>query len=238
MARGIAAALGAPLESLWIGYLGMHHFGWVTEVLWSGLDVMPDLIARLEQIPGLPVDTDLVRALGAIPTAYFKYRYHPDRMLTGQQGKPPRAEQLLELQERILADLEQDDRQEIPDSLVQRGAGWYEAIIVPLLLAHAMDSREVFTLNIRNGTLLPWLPAEAIVELPAVVTGHGFYPLRPARLEPDLQAMVRTNAAMEMLWVEAVVEHARDKALRAMALNPMIHHLDQARAVLREIWPD
>jgi alpha-galactosidase/6-phospho-beta-glucosidase family protein len=39
-----------------------------------------------------------------------------------------------------------------------------------------------------------------------------------------------------MLWVEAVVEGSEEKALRAMALNPLVHSLDQARAILKEIW--
>ncbi len=237
LAQSIADALQAPLEALWVGYVGMHHFGWVTEVRWNGRDVLPELLERLDQVAGLPVDADLVRALGAIPTSYFKYRYHADRMLAGQKGKRPRAEQLLQMQDDILADLQRDDLQGMPDSLVRRGAGWYDRIIVPVLLAHATDSRRVFTLNVRNGDSLPWMPPESIVELPTLVTRQGFYPLQPARLPPDLQAMLRTNAAMEMLWVEAVVERSFDKALRAMVLNPMIQNLDQARAVLQQIWP-
>jgi alpha-galactosidase/6-phospho-beta-glucosidase family protein len=39
-----------------------------------------------------------------------------------------------------------------------------------------------------------------------------------------------------MLWVEAVVEGSREKALRAMVLNPLVHTLDQARAILDHIW--
>lgn len=237
LALGIAAALEAPADELWVGYVGMHHFGWVTEVRWNGRDVMPDLMARLDRVPGLPVDADLVRAIGALPTSYFKYLYHPDRMLAAQQGKPPRAEQLMAMQDRILDDLQQEGLDDVPESLARRGAAWYERIIVPVLLAHANDSRRVLTVNVRNATTLPWLPPEAIIELPAVVTRQGFYPLQPPRVPPDLQAMIRANAAMEMLWVEAVVEADRPKALRALALHRMIQNLDQGRAVLDAIWP-
>lgn len=237
LAEAIAAALGAPVKSLWLGYVGMHHLGWVTEVRRDGRDAMPDLLARLGRFPGLAVDADLVRAIGAIPTSYLKYHYHADRVLAAQAGKPPRAEQLLEMQERILADLQREDLQELPSSILQRGAGWYASIIVPLLLAHAMDARRVFTLNVRNGASLPWMPPESIVELPTLVTRQGFYPLQPAHVPPDLQAVLRMNAAMEMLWVEAVVERSYDKALRAIVLDRRIHSLDQARAVLQRIWP-
>jgi 6-phospho-beta-glucosidase len=232
----VAAALGAPPNELWVGYVGMHHFGWVTAVRWKGRDVLPDLLARAERLPGLPVDADLVRAIGAIPTSYLKYYYHPDRMLVQQKGKPPRAEQLMELERRILADLEDAAADDIPDSLTERGAHWYEEIVVPVLLAHAGDLREVFILNVVNGGVLPWLPPETIVELSAVAGRQGFTPLEPTPAPPDLQAMLRRNAACEMLWVEAVVEGSKDKALRAMALNHLVHNLDQARALLGEIW--
>lgn len=237
LALAIAAALEAPVGQLWVGYIGMHHFGWVTEARWNGRDVMPELMARLERVPGLPVDADLVRALGALPTSYFKYLYHPDRMLAAQQGKPPRAEQLMAMQDEILGDLQQEGLRELPASLVRRGAAWYERIIVPVLLAHATDRREVLTVNVRNATTLPWLPPAAIIELPCLVTRQGFYPLQPPRVPPDVQTMIQTNAAVEMLWVEAVVEDDRPKALRALALHRMIHNLDQARAVLEAIWP-
>ncbi len=237
LATGIAAALGASVEELWVGYVGMHHFGWVTEVRWRGQDVIPDLLSRLDEFPGLPVDADMVRAVGAIPTSYFRYYFHPDRMLTKQQGKPSRAEQLMELEARMLAEYGAHKGPGLPPSLQQRGAHWYEEVVVPVLLAHALDSRRVFILNLPNKTTLPWMPAEAIVELPALVTRQGFYPLDPPSVPPDLRAMLVGNAACEMLWVEAVVERSYEKALRAMMLSPLVHNLDQARAILDAMWP-
>jgi 6-phospho-beta-glucosidase len=223
---GIAVAklVGAPPSEVWVGYVGMHHFGWITEARWDGRDIMPEVLAKIEELPGLPVDADIVRAVGAIPTTYYKYYYHPDRMFEKQHGKPTRAQQLLGLQDKI------------PESLRSRGAAWYEEIVVPVLLAHAMDSKEVFILNVTNGNAIPWMPNKAIVELPVVVTEQGFYPLKPPSVPPDIQAMVRLNAAFEMLWVEAVVENSYEKALRAMMLNHLVTNLDQARGLLDEIW--
>lgn len=236
LARWIAAALEAPLQELWVGYVGMHHFGWVTEVRWHGRDVMPELLARAERVPGLPVDADLVRAIGAIPTSYFKYYYHSDRMLARQKGQRTRAEQLMDLERQMLADYESPAAAGAPESLDARGAHWYEDIVVPVLLAHAGDTRAVFIVNVVNGETLPWMPPEAIIEVPAVVTRQGMIPLEPAKASADLQAMLRRNAAGEMLWVEAVVEGSREKALRSMVLNPLVHTLDQARAILDKIW--
>jgi 6-phospho-beta-glucosidase len=211
----------------------MHHFGWVTEARWRGRDVLPALLARIEDFPGLPVDADIVRAVGAIPSSYFRYYYHPDRMLARQQGRPTRAEQLLELEAQLLADYAAGGAAR----LKERGAHWYGAIVVPVLLAHANDSRAPFILNVTNNGALAWMPPEAIVELPVVVTRQGFYPLDPPNAPPDVQALVRLNATFEMLWVEAVVEQSYPTALRAMRLNHLVPNLDQARALLDAIWP-
>ena len=124
----------------------------------------------------------------------------------------------------------------VPQSLNQRGADWYGKIVVPVMLAHANNTNQVFILNVVNGTAVDWMPPHAIIETPTLVSGSGFYPLQPGKTPLDLQAMVRLNATFEMLWVEAVVERDYDKALRAMMLNHLVTNLDQAKAILSEIW--
>jgi 6-phospho-beta-glucosidase len=238
LAGAVATLVGAPPDEVWVGYVGMHHFGWVTEASWRGRDIMPEVLEKIDDLPGLPVDADIVQAIGAIPTSYFKYYYHSDRMLAKQLGKETRADQLMALQAEIMEDLQAEGLDEMPASLVSRGAAWYEKIIVPVLLAHINDAEEVFIVNVRNGKTVPWMPEDAIVELPTVVTSQGFYPLQPPKAPPDIQAMVRLNAAFEMLWVEAIVEKSYPKALRGMMLNHLVGNLDQARAILKEIWPE
>jgi 6-phospho-beta-glucosidase len=137
----------------------------------------------------------------------------------------------------ILSGYENPDSESALSGLDRRGAHWYEDIVLPVLLAHAGDERSVFILNVSNGTSVPWMPPDAILELPVVVARHGFLPLEPPHAPPDVQATLRLNAAFEMLWVEAVVEHSYEKALRAMMLNHLVRNLDQARDILNEIWP-
>lgn len=235
IAENIAAVLQVPLKELWVEYVGMHHFGWVVKVLWNGRDMMPEILKQLANVPDLPVDAEIAQAIGGIPTHYFKYYYHANRVFEKQKGQEKvRAEQLMELETQVLNDFESGSG--MSDSLKQRGAHWYGAIVVPVMLAHAMNANQVFILNVVNGTTIDWMPAEAIVETPTLVSGHGFTPLLPAKAPPDLQAMVRLNATFEMLWSQAVVEKNSAKALRAMMLNHLVHDLDQAKTILKEIW--
>ena len=234
--EGIAAMLKVPYEELWVEYVGMHHFGWVVKALWKGKDLMPEILAKLEQVPGLPVDADIARAVGGIPTSYFKYYYHANRVFEKQKDQEyVRAEQLMALETQVMKDYE-SGAEGLPEALMQRGAHWYGAIVAPVMLAHANNANEVYTLNVVNGTTIKWMPENAIVETPTLVSAHGFTPLTPAPAPPDLQAMVRLNAAFEMLWVEAVVEKDYSRALRAMMLNHLVQNLDQAKAILKEIW--
>jgi len=237
LGEAIAGLLGAPRHEVLIRYVGMHHFGWVPEVRWQSRDVMPELMDAIEDLSGLPVEAEVVRAVGAIPTSYFKYYYHPDRMLAAQEDKPPRAEQLMKLEAEMLAAYQQPGLDAKPPSLERRGAHWYDEIVVPVLLAHTNDTHTEFILNVSNGNTLPFLPSQAIVEVPCIVSRNGTYPMVPAQVPPDVQAMLLTNATFEMMWCEAVVERSYPKALRAMMLNHLVANYDQAKRILDEIWP-
>ena len=236
IARGIAEMLGLPYHALWFQYVGMHHFGWVTEVHYQGKDLMPSILEKLDQVPGLPVDVEIAKAMGGIPTSYFKYYYHANRIFEKQsQQQQVRAEQLFEFEQEVMAAYTASSGT-VPEKLGERGAHWYREIVVPVMLAHANDANQVFTLNVVNGDTIDWMPRNAIIETPTLVSAHGFTPLQPGKTPPDLQAMVRLNATFEILWVEAVVERDYGKALRAMMLNHLVHDLDTAKGILDEIW--
>lgn len=236
IAEGIAALLDVPYEELWVEYAGMHHFGWVVKAYWRGVDMLPEIMRKIEQVSSLPVDAEIAKAMGGIPTSYFKYYYHSNRVFEKQQAQPSnRAQQLMELEAQVLSDFEKDSSA-IPASLESRGAHWYGAIVAPVLLAHVNNEKRVFTLNVVNHGAVDWMPEKAIIETPTLVSGHGFVPLQPAETPLDLQAMVRLNATFEMLWAEAVVEQDRGKALRAIMLNHLVHNMDQAKGILDELW--
>ncbi|TEU19178.1 MAG: hypothetical protein E3J25_00195 [Anaerolineales bacterium] len=166
----------------------------------------------------------------------MRYFFHRERMLPQQRGKPARARQLMALQEEILAayDGEPTDK---PAALSKRGARWYESVIVPVLVALVENRSERHIVNVQNGTTLPWLPPEAIIETPAVLEEGWGRPLPPHSVPDAVRALIQHNCAYEMLAVEAIVEQSYTKALRALVLNPMGITYDQAKGILKRIWP-
>jgi 6-phospho-beta-glucosidase len=234
----IADLLKIPVGDLVVRYTGMNHFGWVTGVHWQGQDMLPTVLDRFLSLQDLPVDGEIIRALGVIPTSYFKYYYHANRVLSAQQNKRARAEELLELEAEILAAYQSGGLAEKPASLVKRNAVWYEHMIVPLLLAHIKNTGEVLDLQVSNGQALSFLPPQAIVEVPTAVRRGSFLTLAYDNgLPPDLEALLLTNATFEMLWAEAILEKSFSKAMRAMLANHLVTNYDQAKGLLEKIWP-
>jgi len=240
--EGIAGALGAPVQELTVDYVGMHHFGWVTGVWWKGRDALPEVLAKAAEV-AKDVEPTIVQAIGAVPGPYLNYVFHPDRMLARKMGKRTRAEELLELQDEIMAEYERAlATGERPQALARRKARWYGAIIAPVLLAlvegrHGRLTRAArFVLNVVNGQAIPWLPPEAVVEVPTVVENGRVRPLATGPVPPEVKALVQANCTYEMLAVEAIVERDRAKALRALLINPIIHTYDQAAKTLERAW--
>ncbi|MBC7260926.1 MAG: hypothetical protein H5T63_02845, partial [Chloroflexi bacterium] len=234
----IAQVLELPYAELEFDYVGMHHAGWVTGVRHLGRDVMPLVLERADRLTKLEIDPQLIRAIGAIPSPYFRYYLHPDRMLAKTVGRQTRAEELMAIQSTMEELYARPDAHERPDIYSRRGANWYKMIVVPVLLSLMRDSRQVFIVNVDNNGTIPWLPAEGIIEVPCVVSASGAHPLTVGPVPLDVQAFLQRNCAYEMLAVQAIVEKSYDQALRALMLNPLVRDVGQARAVLEKVWPD
>lgn len=233
----VAKVLDVGLEQLSLDYVGMHHFGFITGARRDGQDVMAQVLERVAEFPELGIDTEIIQALGAVPCPYLRYFFHPDRMLAKQQGKPARAEQLLELQDSILAEYAHHTGGQMPEALAKRGANWYEKIIVPVLLALINNTRERFIVNVVNRRTVPFLPEQAIVETACTVGADGATPMVGGVAPADVQAMIQLNCAYEMLAAEGIAERDRKKALRALLLSPLVPSADVAQAIMERIWP-
>lgn len=234
----VARVLEVPLEQLSLDYVGMHHFGFITGARRDGQDVMTQVLERVAEFPELGIDTEIIQALGAVPCPYLRYFFHPNRMLARQQGKPARAEQLLELQDSILTEYAHWTGGQKPAALAKRGANWYEKIIVPVLLALINDTRERIIVNVVNERTVPFLPEQAIVEVACILGADGATPIGSGAAPADVRVMIQLNCTYEMLAAEGIAQRDRKKALRALLLSPLVPSADVAQAIMEHIWPE
>ena len=67
--------------------------------------MLPQVLERAE-VAAPDVDPAITRAIGAVPGPYLNYIFHPDKMLAKKLGKRTRAEELIDLQDELLAEFE------------------------------------------------------------------------------------------------------------------------------------
>ena len=94
-------------------------------------------------------------------------------------------------------------------------------------------------LNIpNNGGLIPNLPADAIVEVPGIISGAGIQGLGSPALPEGIAELCRRELARSKIVVEAAATGDRDLALQALLLDPMVTDIDTARAMLKDMLHD
>lgn len=255
----LAALVEKPRASINMGYLGMNHLGWVVSLCDAERNYMDLALERINRLAYLGVDAAYIRASRAIPLPYVRYYLHPERILAQQQGKTPRARQLQTLEQELLSRYEHIDvgtrliasdrsASDIPasesiasisEAVAKRGAVWYSAIVVPVLDALINNHASNWIVSVANKNLIPWLPADTVVEVPCTIDSRGAHPLPVPEylLPPELRTLLYSLALYEELASRAIVEQNRDLALRSLLAHPLIRTIDLAQAVLKAVWP-
>ena len=101
MRKVLAKALGVEVSALDTQYLGMHHFGFITSARVEGTERLPDALEDGSACVALGLEPEIGRIMGALPHPYFRYFFHPDRMLDKQRKlSQPRARELQEYRAR------------------------------------------------------------------------------------------------------------------------------------------
>ncbi|MGH2493583.1 MAG: hypothetical protein ACRDIV_02660 [Ktedonobacteraceae bacterium] len=250
----LAKLVEKPRSTIDIGYLGMNHLGWVVSMCGAEQDLMDLALERIDSMTHLGVDAAYIRASRAIPLPYVRYYLHPERTLAQQQGKTPRACHLRALEQELLSQYENIDERTrriasgstapepimpVSEAVAKRGAIWYSAIVVPILDALINDHASTWIVSVANKNLIPWLPADTVIEVPCKIDGRGAHPLPvPEYLLPlELRTLLYSLAMYEELASRAIVEENRDLALRALLAHPLVRTIERAQGVLKAVWP-
>ncbi len=92
-----------------------------------------------------------------------------------------------------------------------------------------------YAVNIKNTAgCIANLPTDAIVEVPAIIGLHGIKGIAVGELPQVVQSFCSKQKDIVDIAVRAMVEGDKQAALQALALDPMVHDLDLARAILNE----
>jgi len=231
--RRFAAMLGVPSGAVSLGHVGLNHLSWERSVLVDDKDVLPGLLAtRADEIaPHTGLPADFIRHLGMVPSYYLRYYYAHDAVVAEQRGAVTRAEEVARI-ERELLELYADPALEVkPPQLSQRGGAWYSEAAVDLLVSLTGDRSDVQVINTSNGRTLPFLPADAVIEVPATIGRGGAVPVPVAPVEPLLRGLIAHVYAYEELALEAAIRGGRERVYDALLAHPLVGQADRAQCL-------
>ncbi|MEV5507961.1 6-phospho-beta-glucosidase [Streptomyces orinoci] len=241
--RKFAAHLGVQPELIRLDHVGLNHLTWERGVTLldapggtAGREVLPELLARFgERIAAdLRLPPGLLRRLGVVPSYYLRYFYQHDIVLEELRAKGSRASEVAAIEAELLrmyADPELDTK---PGLLGKRGGAFYSEAAVQLIAAllgtgnGAGSGTGVQVVNARNDGVLPFLPDDAVIEVPAEVGSAGVRPLPQRPVEPLYAGLIAHVTAYEQLALDAAIMGGRNRVHDALLAHPLVGQLDLA----------
>ena len=222
--RECAALLGIEPERVQLDHVGLNHLTWERAVLVDGVDRLPELIRThgAELAEGMGAPLEIVVRTGAVPSYYLRFYWAHDEIVAEDRGRPTRAEQVADVESKLLAMYADPALDRKPELLAQRGGAFYSEAAVALLASLVTDARDRQVVNARNQGTLPGLPDEAVIEVPAIIGSEGPKPLPVAPLSPLMQGLVAHMASYEELALDAALHGGRDRVAAALLAHPLV----------------
>ena len=258
-------AAADPADPVEVDYVGINHLGWLRSLRQGGRDLLPgllsddDALASFEE--GRLFGGPLLRALGLLPNEYAYFYYAASDLVLGLQHGPTRAEIVAADQAAFYAAASVDrggaarlwaaTRRRREESYLAEtrsaadhrdeadlSGGGYEQVALDLLGALLSNRPARLIVNARNGSALPQLPADLVVEVPCVIDARGARPLPVAPLELHELGLIASVRASEQAVMAAIGGGSREQALRAFAIHPLVGSPVVARRLLTGLLAD
>jgi 6-phospho-beta-glucosidase len=229
--RHFARVLDVDPGLVELDHVGLNHLTWELGVRVDGQDVLPDLVGEhVDRVaPATGLTADLVHRLGVVPSYYLHYFYDHDRLVEHQRDHQSRAEEVAEIERRLLDLYADESVAEKPELLARRGGAFYSEAAVELLAGlFGRNPNRRHVVNLRNGGTLRFLADDAVVEVPASIEDGALTPLPMPQLDPVERGLVAHVSAYEELALDAALRGGRERVFRALLAHPLVGQADTA----------
>lgn len=264
--RRACRALGVAPTDVRYDYIGINHLGWLRSAHVGDRDLLPSLLSdeiALESFEeGRLFGGPLLRTLGCLPNEYAYFYYAATDLVATLAAGQTRGEVVAADQAAFYAaaagaepatarGLWSDTRlrrersylaetrspQEQRDEADLAGGG-YEEVALDLIGALLAGRPARAIVNVPNGSAVPALPAEMVLEVQCAVDSTGAHPLPVP--PPDLHqlGLIAAVRAAEQAAIAAVLHGSREQALRAFTIHPLIGSPRVARDLLAGVLAD
>ncbi|MFF7634297.1 6-phospho-beta-glucosidase [Kitasatospora sp. NPDC008050] len=238
--RKFAAHLDVAPELIRLDHVGLNHLTWERGVTLldapgaaGGREVLPELLGGFgpQIAEDLLLPLPVIQRLGVVPSYYLRYFYQHDEVVRELREKGSRAGQVAAIERELLTMYADPALDAKPELLGKRGGAFYSEAAVQLLaalLGTGGAAHDVQVVNTRNDGILPFLPDDAVIEVPAEVGAGGVTALPQRPVEPLYRGLIAAVTAYEELALAAALKGGRDRVFDALLAHPLIGQLDLA----------
>jgi 6-phospho-beta-glucosidase len=228
--RHFAALLGVDPARVMLDHVGLNHLTWERAAVLDGTNVLPELIAKHgdEIAEHIALPASVLHETGAVPSYYLHYFWAHDAAVDRERREPTRAEEVARIERELLAAYADPALAHKPDLLGQRGGAFYSEAAVALLESLVRDTGDVQVVDVANHGTMPFLPDDAVIEVPAVIGAAGAAPAPVAPLDPVIRGLVAHVSAYEELAVAAALRGGRHRVAAALLAHPLIGQYELA----------
>ncbi|GAB1482940.1 alpha-glucosidase AglA [Treponema sp.] len=255
----LARTLGLEREHITFSSPGVNHFVWLSDFRYKGEDAYPILDKWLatkaeEHWAKCGVSDhegrkpcDIYKRYGLFPIGdtatpgggAWPWQYHVDDQVEKSWGEDPKTwyqnyfdsglESVKKIAEAV-SDKSHPVRSHFPSETSDEP-------MVPLIEALACDKERIVIVNIPNeGSLVPGVPENFEVEVPALISGRGIQGIQTKRLpQPILSRLLRDRVAPVEIELEAYDRGDRKLLHELVMLDPWTRSDKQATGLIEEI---
>ena len=237
----ICRYLGRPLEELDVVSAGMNHFFCILRAVdrTTGQDRLADLVERARSDDLAP---PLFRRMAEVFGVFtfpsddhigeylpFGAEFTGVKWPYGQESRPVAGSQ----KESVGLEEYASGRRPLDEAVL--GPSGESA--VPIICDIELDRKARRpAVNVRNGEpYIENLPRDGVVEVPAVVDASGVHPQKVGALPEPFAALIRTQFSIIALLTEAYRTRSKRLLLQALLLDPTVHSVAAAEAMLDDM---
>ncbi|MFX0074639.1 MAG: hypothetical protein ACFE96_04310 [Candidatus Hermodarchaeota archaeon] len=240
-----SAILNTPLSNLEMRAGGLNHFGVLLSIRYidKNKDAYPDLRKKapeyLSNLTGFMNDVDLIKFIlekfGYIP--YTQDSHFGEYISWGTEKSNQKG--VREFYDGYKVTTLYSGKK--LEKSLKRGKGANlvkpdNERAIPIIEGIITDSNhEEASVNLPNNDVISNLPQDLVVECPAIVTKNGLKVIKLGEYPKGLAALLRNQASVQDLVVEAVLKKSKEIAFQALLLDPTIDNATKAEEMFEEM---
>ncbi|HJC99593.1 MAG TPA: 6-phospho-beta-glucosidase [Candidatus Dwaynia gallinarum] len=250
MIEGFSKMLNADENDITMEIQGTNHFIFATDVFVKGQSRFEELLEKyanlteedtiqMKNFVSLPYSPSFIKGLNAIPCPYHNYYFFTKEQLEEELEQfktgTVRGEVVYKTEEELFEIYKQEELQEKPEQLSQRGGAKYSDAACNLIQSIYNNTGDIQYVNVKNNGAISDLPQNSAVEIACRITSDGPKPLSTGNLKLPISGYVHMIKSFERMVAEAAVTGDKNLAIAALNLNPLCPSDKIANVVIDEL---